>query len=227
MKPVYFLLLSFITLLSANVSGQKKPNEQLFTHAKMAPDSVENNISSLAAYLKAPANNDREAVECIFYWMAINIRYHDDPDFERIYADSVAVMTLRTKEAGCEGTARLYHELCAAASAESVVIFGFAEGYSFDRQRSSRPNHGWNAVKIEGEWKLVDATWGSGGSTTDGEGELYVSEIDMRYFFADPADFVIDHFPENSKWQLLDKPVSRRTFYSDEYELKRLAKLGW
>ena len=221
----------FIVLIFASVQitavGQKKTNERLFNHAKNAPDSVEQSVSSLASYLKSVSADHSEIAETIFYWMAINIRYHDDPDFERIYADSVAVMTLRTKEAGCEGTARLYHELCAAASVGSVVIFGFAEGYSFDRQRSSRPNHGWNAVKIEGEWKLVDATWGSGGSTTDGEGELYVSEIDMRYFFADPADFVIDHLPEDSKWQLLDKPVSRRTFYSDEYELKRLAKLGW
>jgi transglutaminase/protease-like cytokinesis protein 3 len=82
-------------------------------------------------------------------------------------------------------------------------------------------------VKTDGAWQLVDATWGSGGSTSEDEKEIYFSEIDMRYFFADPKDFVTDHFPADSKWQLLDKPISKREFYSDDYELKRLAKLGW
>jgi transglutaminase/protease-like cytokinesis protein 3 len=207
--------------------GQKPANELLFDHAKMATDSVTKNFHDLATYLKGPCQNDQETVETIFYWMAISIQYNEDPNFEVPYADSVAKVTLLTRKSGCEGTARLFCELCQAAQVECEVIFGYAEGYSFDRQRSSYPNHGWNAVKINDEWKLVDATWGSGGSTTQGNKEVYVRELDLRYLFADPKDFITDHFPENSKWQLLEKPISKREFYSDEYELKRLAKLGW
>jgi transglutaminase/protease-like cytokinesis protein 3 len=227
MKTNCFLLLSFITLLLVNVSGQQKPNEQLFNHAKLAPDSVENNISSLAAYLKDPAYNDRETVECIFYWMAMNISYYENPSDETPIKDSIAVMTLRDKRSGCEGTARLFNALCNAAGIECAMIFGYAEGYSFDGKRSPRPNHGWNAVRLDGKWELADATWGSGGATTEGDSLVYVTQLDMRYLFPDPEDFIIDHFPEDAKWQLLDNPISRREFYSDEYELKRMAKLGW
>jgi transglutaminase/protease-like cytokinesis protein 3 len=209
------------------VFGQNKVNPELFEHAKNAPPSVEKKYRDLAEYLKAPCQNDREIVESIFYWMAINIAYNDDPEYERSYSDSIAKTTLLTKKSGCEGTARLFCEICHAAGIECNVIFGFAEGYSFDQQQQTTPNHGWNAVKIDGEWKLVDATWGSGGSTTEHSRQVYVSEIDMRYFFADPKDLIIDHFPENSQWQMLDNPISKREFYSDEYELKRLAKLGW
>jgi transglutaminase/protease-like cytokinesis protein 3 len=206
------------------ISAQKPANEILFNHAKMTPDSAEANFRDLASYLKGPAQNDKEVVETIFYWVAINIFYVDDPSYEIDYPDNIAVVTLRTKKSGCEGTARLFHELCQAANIESEVVFGYAVGYSPGGRRILIPNHGWNVVRINNEWELVDATWGSGGSSRIGDSMVRVKEMDMRYLFADPEDFVIDHFPEKKKWQLLDKPVSKRTFYSDFYDLKRMAK---
>jgi transglutaminase/protease-like cytokinesis protein 3 len=227
MKSSIKILIILAICLPVALSAQNKINASLFNHAKMAPDSVEKNYRTLANYLKIPAQNDRETVESIFYWMAINIAYYDNPAFEKTIGDSIAKTTLLTKKSGCEGTARLFREICRGAGIECQVVFGFAEGYSFDEQQASAPNHGWDAVNIDGKWELVDATWGSGGSTKEGIREVYVSEIDMRYFFADPNDFIIDHFPEDSKWQLLENPISKHEFYSDEYELKRLAKLGW
>lgn len=199
----------------------------MFSHAQMAPDAVKRSIKELATYLKSPAQNDREVVESIFYWMALNITYYEDPNEETMIKDSIPVFTLRERSSGCEGTARLFKALCDSAGIECALIFGYAEGYSFDSQRSSKPNHGWNAVKLDGKWELVDATWGSGGSTTEGNSKVYISQIDMRYLFADPEDFITDHFPEDQKWQLLDEPISKREFYSEDFELRRMAKLGW
>lgn len=228
MKKSHLYLTRMLIILNISVLFAQEPvHENLFSHARMAPDAAERNIKELAAYLKSPAQNDREVVESIFYWMALNIAYNDDPAYEKTYDDSIAKTTLLTKKSGCEGTARLFYEICRAAGIECQVVFGFAEGYSFDNQQASTPNHGWNAVNLDGKWELVDATWGSGGSTTKGNREIYVSELDMRYLFADPEDFIIDHFPEDQKWQLLDNPISKREFYSEDYELKRLAKLGW
>jgi len=229
MKKIIGLILALLafSLFFNELSAQRKANPRLFSHANEAPDSVETSIGSLANYLMAPAQDEREVVETIFYWMAVNITYHDDPDYEMVFADSIVSVTFRTREAGCEGTARLFKALCDSARVECVIIFGFAEGYGFDRQRSSRPNHGWNAVKIDGQWLLVDATWGSGGATSENSEAIYITALDLRYLFADPKDFIIDHFPEDSKWQMLDKPISKREFYSDEYEMKRLAKLSW
>jgi transglutaminase/protease-like cytokinesis protein 3 len=228
LKEKALLFMLFVCVLAISQASAQKPLHQaLYDHAVTTPDSVTKNFRTLAAYLKAPCQDDSEIVETIFYWMALNIQYNDDPNYEMSYADSVAKVTLLTRKSGCEGTARLFCEICHAANVECQVVFGYAEGYSFDRQQSSRPNHGWNAVQINGEWKLVDATWGSGGSTTEGNQEMYVRELDLRYLFADPTDLIIDHFPEDSKWQLLENPITKREFYSDEYELKRLAKLAW
>jgi transglutaminase/protease-like cytokinesis protein 3 len=224
---IKFLLLSLLSFLTVNTLFSQKPaNETLFNHALYAPDSVEGSFHALASYLKAPAQNDREIAETIFYWVAINIAYYNDPAFEISYPENIAETTLLTKKSGCEGTARLYYELCTAAQIECEVIFGFAEGLGTDGGRISNPNHGWNAVKIDGKWELVDATWGGGGSVKVDGSLAHMKELDMRYFFADPEDFSIDHFPQQKKWQLLDKPISKKTFYSDFYELKRMAKLA-
>jgi transglutaminase/protease-like cytokinesis protein 3 len=225
--PIPILIATALSLLFTGAGAQKPLHQNLYDYAASTPDSVARNYRTLAAYLTAPCQDDAEKVETIFYWMALNIQYNDDPNYEASYADSVAKITLLTHKSGCEGTARLFCEICHAAGVECQVVFGYAEGYSFDRQQQTRPNHGWNAVMIDGEWKLVDATWGSGGSTTEDNKEVYVRELDLRYLFAVPKDFVIDHFPEDPKWQLLENPITKREFYSDEYELKRLAKLAW
>jgi transglutaminase/protease-like cytokinesis protein 3 len=225
-KHFVFLLIVLFSLPMAELFAQNKTraNEHLFNHALNAPDSVEGSFSELAAYLKAPAQNDREIAEVVFYWVAIKISYFNDPVIEMVYADNIAETTLLTKKSGCEGMARLYYELCTAAGVECVVIFGTARGYGFDDGRTSA-NHGWNAVNIGNKWELVDATWGGGGSSKIAGELVRIKELDMRYLFADPGDFVIDHFPQQKKWQLLDKPISKRTFYSDFYDLKRMAKL--
>lgn len=222
-KSFWFILTVAFLLSGISATAQKRVNTGLYNHAAAAPDSVEDNFAELTAYLKIPATNQSEIVEAIFYWIAINITYYNDPDFELDYPENIAMTTLLTKQSGCEGTARLFYELCAADSIECAVIFGFAEGNNFDSRRATRPNHGWNAVNLDGKWMLVDATWGSGGSTNVGDKREYVKELDFRYFFADPGKFAIDHLPQNASWQLLDPPVSKKQFYSDEYEMLRMA----
>lgn len=223
MKLVLFSLLSFLPI-TALFSQKKVANEMLFNYALNTPASVEGNLNDLASYLKAPAQNDREIAETIFYWVAINIVYYSDPAYEMAYTEDIVETTLRTKISGCEGTARLYHQLCSSAGVECVIIFGIAKGYNFESVGSSS-NHGWNAVKLDGKWELVDATWGGGGSTEVHGKLVHVRELDMRYLFADPDDFIIDHFPEDRQWQLLDDPVSKGEFLGDFYDLKRMAKL--
>jgi transglutaminase/protease-like cytokinesis protein 3 len=228
MKTKTLLASAFIfCIVATNLQGQRSVNNHLLSHAEMAPDSVEMDFKSLSNYLSLPAANEKEIVETIFYWVAINIAYVDanyGKDFE---TDSIAKITLITKQSGCEGTARLFKELCNAAGIECVLIFGFAQGSGFDSKKASRPNHGWNAVIIGNEKLLVDATWGGGGSTIKDGQKVRVEQLDMRYLFSDPENFNIDHLPQDPDWQLLDDPISKKQFYSDEWDLKRMAWLGW
>jgi len=158
MKYNHLLFVVLLSSLQITFSfGQKPLNQNLFNYAKIAPDSVETSFHDLSFFLKGAAQNDKETVETIFYWMAINIAYNEDPDVETGSRDSLAIITLRTKKSGCEGTARLFYELCKSAQIECEVIFGIAEGGSFEGGRISRSNHGWNAVKLDDKLELVDA----------------------------------------------------------------------
>lgn len=218
------LILSLILSLT-NAYGQRPLHQNLYDHAIAAPDSVQHDIASLADYLKIPGQNKKEVAETIFYWVAVYIQYID-PLYGPADTNEMALTTLQTKKSGCEGTARLYYELCKASAVDCQLIFGIAMGYSGKRQKERQPNHGWNAVKSDDKWELVDCTWGGGGSTVIDGQETYVTELDLRFLFANPKSFVIDHFPEDSYWQLLgDNAISKRTFLSNDYQFKRNGKL--
>ncbi|MBT8186047.1 MAG: hypothetical protein KJN76_14485, partial [Eudoraea sp.] len=70
--------------------------------------------------------------------------------------------------------------------------------------------HSWNAVRIAGEWKLMDATWAAG--YVDEGSRKFVRSYLEHYFFTPPSDFILNHYPLNEEWQLLDRPVAMATF---------------
>ena len=65
---------------------------------------------------------------------------------------------------------------------------------------TDKPNHKWNAVFLAGRWRLVDCTWGAG-YVREQTGCFY-QEIRHHYIFTYPRDFIRDHFPLRSEWQL-------------------------
>ena len=66
---------------------------------------------------------------------------------------------------------------------------------------------------------IFDLTWAAG----SGEGDSFVRRFNTKYFNSKPEDFIRDHFPDDSKWQLLDEPVSKKDYinaplYDSEFE---------
>ena len=43
----------------------------------------------------------------------------------------------------------------------------------------------------------------------------------MGFFYADPRLMILDHFPSDSTWQLLDPPVSLQEFNSTDWSVLR------
>lgn len=91
-----------------------------------------------------------------------------------------------------------------------VTITGWAKGYSYTvGDRITGPtNHAWNAIKINDEWYLIDSTWGAGYIRYGG----FVRDFDEFYFLSPPEQFVYNHLPVDSRWQLLDKPLTKEEF---------------
>ena len=76
----------------------------------------------------------------------------------------------------------------------------------------SPPNHVWNVVLIDNLWYHVDCSWGAGYlSRRTGD---FVFDYSDFYLLCDPEKFIRDHFPLNSRWQLLKTPMSLEVFES-------------
>jgi hypothetical protein len=65
-------------------------------------------------------------------------------------------------------------------------------------------------VKIRGKWGLVDCTWGAGWLDAAGR---FAPRFTSHYFLTPPGIFVDDHFPQDARWQLLDRPISREQYF--------------
>lgn len=119
---------------------------------------------------------------------------------------------LKHGKAVCQGYAALLRDMCTEAGLECVMITGYARNAPEDigRRMKKLEPHAWNAIKLGGEWILCDATWASG--TFDKKTKKYTEKFNESYFLSPPEFFSRTHYPEEKKWQLLDKKVSRWKF---------------
>lgn len=179
-------------------------------HALNAPESVENSIDSLAAYLTEPAKNDLQKVRAIYRWITDNISYNIEGYMAEDYGDVSPDSVLASGTSVCEGYSNLFEALAEAAGLEAVTIGGWGKGYTYTvGDPLADTNHAWNAVKIGEGWYLLDCTWGAGAVTKDGD---YIKRFEDFFFLTPPQDFVYGHLPEDPKWQLLSDPLSKHEF---------------
>ena len=104
----------------------------------------------------------------------------------------------------------VFFRLCGV---DCVRVSGFCKGHDYnpgDSFKNKEPNHQWNCVNLDGIWRLVDCCWGAG--YIDETSGYFVQTPRSLYFFTDPRIFIMDHFPSDSKWQLMSSPIDLKTF---------------
>jgi hypothetical protein len=210
MKPgIHFIFLILLqgfagTLQAEDPSSKKATSNKPISYAAIdqraikAPPSAETSVESLAEYLGKTAKNDREKARAIYRWITEHIAY-DVPSFlAKERKDNSPEGVLKSHLCVCEGYAKLFQALCEKAGVEAILVGGRAKATEFldDPQMTA---HAWNAIKLDGEWHLVDATWGAGGI----KNKQFVKQFKDYYFLAPPDQFIFTHFPIDSKWQLL------------------------
>ena len=199
--------------------------DKIDAHALAAPASAEQSVESLAAYLIEPAKNEQEKTRAIFRWICQNIDYDLGSYFMGRLGSTKSEDVLKSRSSVCSGYSDLFSALCGEAGLETVEIRGYGKGYSYrPGQKFSGPfNHAWNAVKINGSWRLMDSTWGAGYLGRDGK---YHRWFDDHYFMTPPDQFIYDHLPEEESWQLLEQPLSQAQFEDLVYAESDFFNLG-
>ncbi|MFZ6750867.1 transglutaminase domain-containing protein [Undibacterium sp. Ren11W] len=205
--------LATAVFLSASASAHDVSARQraaIDAHALAAPPEIEANSKSLAAYLVQDLHSDTEKVRAIYRWISDRIAY----DVEAFLSGNVQAMSsaevLQKRVSVCSGFAALFEDLATHAGLEVNSIAGYAKSYGTQQgTHFDQPNHAWNAIKVDGEWRMVDATWGAG-YVKEGKYSKVLSE---SFFLAAPEQFVFSHLPAEERWQLQRTPhLSQQEF---------------
>jgi hypothetical protein len=226
------------------VTGDRAPSESVGIpieavsmvepRALLVPDRVsqglvsdpEKWLDSLASFLTRGLHSDSHKVRAIHDWVTVNVRYDTTCLPSGSAGDQRIADVLRTRRSACGGYANLFGELCRLAGLTCVTVRGYARGAGFrvfGQQVPGRFEHAWNAVMVDGSWRLVDATWDAGWFR---DGVVYEQHYSTDYLFPDPAWLVYTHLPADPAWQLLVRPVSTDEFDDLPYLTAEFFRLG-
>ena len=213
-----FLVLLFLLVSSSVIAqaptnrlsdAEKKEYRKIKSHVKAAP-SYYSSPDQLADYLTAPYSSDLMKVRSIYLWMTENIAYDMKAFLSNDLSNQTVLDVLEKRTAVCEGYANLFYTLSENSGLQAAKISGFSKGYGYEPgQKFVVSNHAWNAVKVEEEWYLIDTSWGATSTNEPGFGS---SRFQETYFMPDPREFLKDHLPEDSTWQMISNPISLNDF---------------
>lgn len=201
-------LLAFLCTLSAlgpaYAHAQDGPDRR---GAQQIADSIE--IAALARSLTRGAATDSARAARLYEWVARSLAYDVHGYLAGRIGDGTAESVYRKRVAVCGGYVVLLERLAREAGLRTMPIVGYAKGFDYRAGASTgRANHSWLAVATGGKWRLVDPTWGSG-IVVRGRFE---PRFTWDYFFINPDELILSHFPEEKQWQLLASPLRRREF---------------
>ncbi|MBF0473678.1 MAG: hypothetical protein HQK93_08100 [Nitrospirae bacterium] len=174
-------------------------------------EKEDESLESLAKYLTKDAKSDRAKVWSIYVWVTENIAYDVKGLQSGNYGDLSPNGVLKKRSAICAGYSGLFQNLAQLAGLLVVRISGYAKGAGYKNgQRFEKPNHDWNAVRIDNKWFLIDTTWGAGTVGND----KFNKNFEDHYFLTPPEQFIFGHLPEDKEWQLLKSPITKEEFES-------------
>ncbi|MCL2748083.1 MAG: hypothetical protein FWE59_05440 [Oscillospiraceae bacterium] len=127
------------------------------TYECLFPLAIDESYDQVVSYLHGvvddniePGMTDREKLQVIHDWVVQRNTYPDTYDED---SRSAAALVLRG-DAICSGYTDAVKIMCDYAGIPCVNLSGRAVN-----AKGERGNHGWNAVRVEGEWLHLDATF--------------------------------------------------------------------
>jgi transglutaminase/protease-like cytokinesis protein 3 len=162
-------------------------------------------------FIRKNFTQDSLRLRASFIWITENISY----DIKAFKTDNSSASRLayviKTKKTICSGYSALLKSFCDYFNIESKIVDGKARSLDNDINIAGsrfKANHSWNMVKVNDQWRLIDATWAAGNvSDIDKPSAKFHKEYDEFYYFTPPERFILNHFPILLKDQLLSKPI--------------------
>lgn len=184
--------------------------------------SITSNTTSVEEITSALTENltsSEDKARAIYYWISHNINYnfkYYESNQSLTSKDELVTETLKSHQGVCANYAELFNACCKEIGIESVVI----SGYTKTDGEIANIGHNWNAISINGEYYLIDATWAAGHI----ENGKYIQIFNDQYFMISPNEFIKTHMPFDPIWQFLNNPLTNKEFEASNY--LKLDKIG-
>lgn len=224
MKIHFLFIFLFFNLISFS---QKNEARDL----ALKTSSKDLTMSELVSLTNEKFKDSIDKAKFIYYWIGFNIDY-DHKLIEKKHSTSILeyknlynynrypTQVFIKKIAVCYGYSKLFKYFMDKFGIETEIISGHIRdnrNHYIELNSDWDYRHAWNAIKLNGRWILVDSTWGT---------SLNENIADF-YFDIPPERAIITHYPKNSKWQLLEKPLTLKEFNSSVYVNSIWYKIGF
>ena len=157
-------------------------------------------------YVCRPYRSDVQRLRAMFIWCAERVAWEEDMDDGYEGADVDTRRLIQTKRGCSKEVAALIVEMCAAIGIHAEIVRGYLKtpGEELDLDAATRPNHYWNTVVVDDEWRMMDC---SIASPTNPRRSLYsnvsTSIAEAWYFLARPSEIAWSHIPFEDQQQHL------------------------
>jgi hypothetical protein len=191
----------------------KNPFASIDKYARQCPKAAAESLEFLSNYLQVGTESDLDKARAIFVWLTENIVYDDNAFNSGRDGDNSAEGVLRSKKAVCEGFSNLFLALGQRMGLEIEKVVGYAKGYGYSSgMKFKETDHAWNIIKIDGKWRIFDATWGQGnGENVNGKLQSK-KEFDEYWFNVDPFEAIFNHFPQDSEHSFVQPSLSLSSY---------------
>ena len=178
----------------------------------------ETSIASVAAHIASLEPNGFRRVKALHDWVVTRLEYDVASTRPGQRKPQDAETVFRTRRGVCEGYARLM--VAFGALTKDPIVF--VPGEVREESGAIAPKgHAWNAAFIEGAWYVIDPTW----DDPVDESERSTS-YRTEYLFIPPSIAVWSHLPDDPRWQLLGRPLSRGDFLRQPFSRPGIAVHG-
>ena len=163
-------------------------------------------------YVCRPYRSAVQRLRAIFTWCSERVSWDDDVmlhGYDDQYTDTRRV--IQTKRGSSREVSALIVEMCTAIGVHAEQVTGFlkAPGEGLDLDAVTRPNHYWNAVLVDNEWRILDASIASPTNPKRARYSSLSSSIaEAWYFLAPPSEICWTHVPCDTTQQHMVPPVS-------------------
>jgi len=165
-----------------------------------------NPVSLATGFVCRPYRSDVQRLRAIFTWISEKVTWEED--FE---SDIDPRRVIQTKRGCAEEVAVLVLEMCAAVGIHAEVIKGYLKtpGEVPEIGIMPRPNHWWNAVIVDGEWRIMDCSLAAPSHPRRGSYSSSGSQVaESWWFLTRPSEICWTHIPEQHYQQHLCPPIA-------------------